>query len=149
MGTFSPTSMFPYSYFTTYLLVSQGLDGIEHGRPVGRIKTENQAGTDRGDNPDGGPEGGHLGGQERNEQANNNVTAAPTTMPRTPPTAVSIIASKRNCLMICRRVAPIAFRTPISRVRSVTETNMMLMTPTPPTTRATDEIASITAKMPS
>ena len=30
-------------------------------------------------------------------------------------------------------MAPIALRMPISRVRSVTETNMMFMTPTPPT----------------
>ena len=32
-----------------------------------------------------------------------------------------------------RRVAPSAFRTPISRVRSFTLTNMMFVTPMPPT----------------
>src|SRR5579872_1135082 len=32
-----------------------------------------------------------------------------------------------------RRVAPMALRRPISRVRSFTETNMMFITPTPPT----------------
>ena len=31
-----------------------------------------------------------------------------------------------------RRKAPTALRTPISRVRSVTETSMMFITPTPP-----------------
>ena len=37
----------------------------------------------------------------------------------------------------CRAcVAPSALRTPISRVRSVTETSMMFITPTPPTTQA-------------
>ena len=36
-----------------------------------------------------------------------------------------------------RRVAPSALRTPISRVRSVTETSMMFMIPMPPTTRLT------------
>ena len=35
------------------------------------------------------------------------------------------------------RVAPSALRTPISRVRSVTETSMMFMMPMPPTTRLT------------
>ena len=34
-------------------------------------------------------------------------------------------------------VAPSALRTPISRVRSVTETSMMFMMPMPPTTRLT------------
>ena len=37
-----------------------------------------------------------------------------------------------------------ALRTPISRVRSVTDTSMMFITPTPPTIRAMEEIASIT-----
>ncbi len=41
--------------------------------------------------------------------------------------------SKRNWKRMLFRVAPIAFRTPISRVRSVTETNMMFITPTAPT----------------
>ena len=34
-----------------------------------------------------------------------------------------------------RGVAPRALRKPISRIRSVTETNMMFMTPMPPTIR--------------
>ena len=34
-----------------------------------------------------------------------------------------------------RGVAPRALRSPISRMRSVTETNMMFMTPMPPTSR--------------
>ncbi len=38
------------------------------------------------------------------------------------------------------RVAPIALRTPISRVRSVTETSMMFMIPMPPTSRLTSAI---------
>ena len=35
--------------------------------------------------------------------------------------------------MIVRRFAPIALRTPISRVRSATDTNMMFIMPMPPT----------------
>ena len=36
-----------------------------------------------------------------------------------------------------KRVAPSALRTPISRVRSVTDTSMMFMMPMPPTRRLT------------
>ena len=42
--------------------------------------------------------------------------------------------------------APMAFRTPISRVRSVTLTSMIFITPTPPTTRPTLEIANMPMK---
>ena len=45
-------------------------------------------------------------------------------------------ASIRNCSRMVRRLAPMALRTPISRVRSTTETNMMFMMPMPPTNSA-------------
>ena len=45
-------------------------------------------------------------------------------------------------------VAPMALRTPISRVRSVTETSMMFMTPTPPTSRPTLETANMKMTRP-
>ena len=44
-----------------------------------------------------------------------------------------MVASVRNCISTFCRVAPMALRMPISRVRSVTETNMMFMMPMPPT----------------
>src|SRR5271165_4308459 len=50
------------------------------------------------------------------------LSSQPKRMPIAPPDAVSVIASSRNCQMISLRRAPIALRTPISRVRSVTET---------------------------
>ncbi len=37
--------------------------------------------------------------------------------------------------MMTDRVAPMALRMPISRVRSVTDTSMMFMMPIPPTSR--------------
>ena len=43
-------------------------------------------------------------------------------------------------------MAPSALRSPISWVRSVTETIMMAMTPMPPTRRATPDRATITPK---
>ena len=50
--------------------------------------------------------------------------------------------------MISRLVAPSALRTPISRVRSVTEIIMMATTPTPPTMSPTPDSATMTAKKP-
>ena len=44
-----------------------------------------------------------------------------------------VAASIRNCSRMVRRLAPMALRMPISRVRSATETNMMFMMPMPPT----------------
>jgi hypothetical protein len=46
-------------------------------------------------------------------------------------------ASMRNCSRIARARAPTARRSPISRVRSVTETSMMFMIPMPPTSNET------------
>ena len=45
--------------------------------------------------------------------------------------------------MISWRVAPTAFRMPISLVRSVTEIIMIPMTPIPPTISPTEESASM------
>ena len=47
----------------------------------------------------------------------------------------STIASIRNCSRMAEGLAPTALRRPISRVRSETETSMMFIIPTPPTTR--------------
>ena len=59
---------------------------------------------------------------------------SPTSTPSIPPSPASTVDSSRNCCRIARRVAPMALRMPISRVRSVTETSMMFATPIPPTT---------------
>ena len=64
--------------------------------------------------------------------------------PTAPPRAQSSTASIRNCSMIFFPFAPIAMRTPISLVRSITLTSMMFITPIPPTSsdiRATPEIS--------
>ena len=72
--------------------------------------------------------------------------AAPRIIPQAPPTSVSVAASTRNWNMISRRVAPSALRTPISRVRSVTEIIMIATTPTPPTSRPIEARTSMTRK---
>ena len=64
----------------------------------------------------------------------------PQATPRIPPMLVSTAASVRNCQRIRLCCAPMAIFRPISRVRSVTDTSMMFMTPMPPTTR---EMAAI------
>lgn len=50
-----------------------------------------------------------------------------------PPQRQIMSASMRNCRRIVRRRAPSALRSPISLVRSATETNMMFIIPMPPT----------------
>ncbi len=53
--------------------------------------------------------------------------------------------SMRNWRRMSLRRAPSALRTPISRVRSVTETSMMFMMTMPPTTSETPAMAATTA----
>ena len=65
-------------------------------------------------------------------------TSSPTAIPISPPIPVSVAASIRNCSWISPRDAPSALRTPISRVRAVTDTIMIAITPIPPTMSATD-----------
>ena len=50
-----------------------------------------------------------------------------------PPISETSTASVRNCVRMSLRRAPTALRMPISRVRSVTLTSMMFITPIPPT----------------
>ena len=54
-------------------------------------------------------------------------------MPRAQPIMQRTTASIRNCTRMVLRLAPMALRMPISRVRSVTVTSMMFMMPIPPT----------------
>ena len=56
--------------------------------------------------------------------------------PTAPPSRQMITASIKNWMRMVRRLAPTALRKPISFVRSLIETNMMFITPIPPTTRA-------------
>src|SRR5918998_12419 len=67
---------------------------------------------------------------------------APRPMPSAPPMVESVVASMRNWLRMSRGRAPTASRSPISRVRSVTETSMMFMMPMPPTSRETPATAA-------
>src|SRR5690606_35251364 len=60
-------------------------------------------------------------------------SATPSRTPTEPPMPESTVDSTRNCSSTVRRLAPSALRSPISRVRSVTVTSMMFMTPIPPT----------------
>ena len=68
----------------------------------------------------------------------------PSAIPVRPPTEVSSTASSRNCTPMSRGRAPTALRRPISRVRSRTETSMMLETPTPPTSSEMPAMAAST-----
>ncbi|MCD7958955.1 MAG: hypothetical protein LUF89_05585 [Ruminococcus sp.] len=63
--------------------------------------------------------------------------------PIKPPRTDKLHASQRNWSMICFRLAPMAFRIPISLVRSDTDTIMIFIIPIPPTT---SEIAAMPAR---
>src|SRR5690348_8497348 len=89
-----------------------------------------------------------LAGSEWKAARMDQVMMPPMMIPTMPPIAHKVIASRVNWNRMLRLVAPIALRTPISRVRSVTETSMMFMTPTPPTINPTLETANIKMKMP-
>src|SRR5208282_2780285 len=73
-------------------------------------------------------------GKSQCETASDTSQAMPS--PIRPPNRQIQADSMRNCSKMLRRLAPIALRTPISRVRSTTETNMMFMMPMPPTNSA-------------
>ena len=66
-------------------------------------------------------------------------------MPIAPPVDDSTVASIKNCRRISAFRAPIALRTPISLVRSVTEISMMFMTPIPPTSNPTELMMPVSA----
>ena len=68
-------------------------------------------------------------------------------MPTMPPLTLRNTASARNCSSTCSRRAPIAMRSPISRVRSVTETSRIFMMPMPPTTSEMDATAASSRAM--
>ena len=65
--------------------------------------------------------------------------------PIKPPARERMRASMRNCKRMLPVEAPMALRTPISCVRSATETSMMFIIPMPPTIR---EIPATIARMP-
>ena len=58
-------------------------------------------------------------------------------IPMAPLISVRNAPSRKNCRRMLRLVAPRALRKPISRVRSLTATSMMLMIPMAPRVRVT------------
>lgn len=67
-------------------------------------------------------------------EVNSEPAANDSAMPNAPPIRQTSTASIMNCCMMSPRRAPTAMRTPISWVRSVTETSMMFITPVLPIT---------------
>ena len=128
------------------LLVPQRLHRIQLRRLRRREHAEQDARegarAERGD--DG--ERRHAGGDRRGLADERTPRARRATRPITAPMPVSVTASTRNCQRIVPRVAPSALRTPISRVRSVTEIIMIATTPTPPTISPTADSTIITRK---
>src|SRR5260370_26417427 len=67
--------------------------------------------------------------------------------PMAPPVQHKITDSTRNWLITSRWRAPTAFLTPISRVRSTTDTNMIFIITMPPTTKELPTTKTATIKM--
>ena len=65
------------------------------------------------------------------------------TTPIRPPVMHTHTDSIKNCDMMSARLAPTAMRMPISRVRSVTDTSMIFITPIPPTISEITAMAEI------
>ena len=74
------------------------------------------------------------------------ATAKPTATPIAPPPVHKATASITNWVRMSRGLAPIASLSPISRVRSVTDTSMMFMMPIPPTISETQATAASSAE---
>ncbi|MNP50737.1 hypothetical protein D3C76_1450190 [compost metagenome] len=68
-------------------------------------------------------------------RVNSEPAANESKMPNAPPIRQTSTASIINCCMISLRRAPTAMRTPISCVRSVTDTSMIFITPRLPIIR--------------
>ena len=118
------------------LLVAEGIDRVQARRPPGGHDPEEEPDADR--EQEG--EDDRLRGEERvpPRQARQEEGSAGTQQDAGDSPRTQIVrASIRNCNRMMVRVAPIAIRTPISRVRSVTDTSMMFMIPIPPTSKLT------------
>src|SRR6185312_13987177 len=103
------------------------VDGSQPGGPARRVDAEDHADRDGHDDRErnrrrryGDRVVDHIRQHDRADDAD--------TAPRIPPANPSTDASTRNCRRITAGGAPSAFRSPISRVRSVTDTSMMFMT---------------------
>ena len=74
---------------------------------------------------------------------NSTPIAPESKIPVTPPMRQINTASIKNCCRMLDCLAPIAMRTPISLVRSVTDTNIIFITPIPPTIKEIKAIEEI------
>ena len=117
---------------TRPLLVAERLDRVEPGGPPRRVEAEEHPDRLR-------PRRQHrtasdvTGADHCIRRGRRTEAANPTPMPMAPPAPLNTIASTRNCSSMSTSRAPTAIRSPISRVRSVTDTSMMFMMPMPPT----------------
>ena len=84
-------------------------------------------------------------GRPRGTASGRSRARSESAMPATPPTMQTSTASVRNCRRMSPRRAPTAMRMPISRVRSVTDTSMMFITPMPPTISEITAMAEISS----
>jgi hypothetical protein len=130
---------------STSSFVAEGLNGIEAGGFPSGINTEDDADERTQDEGGGDPEerkhGRHLQAvaqQQRDAGTEQDADDAAD--------GAELDGFNQELRENVLRFAPMAFRTPISRVRSVTLTSMMFITPMPPTTSEMEVMATVTAK---
>ena len=132
-------------------LGSEGVDGCEPGGAGGRVDAEDHADAD----PDGDRGSRGTG---RDDRPGLELKWGSTTAPTAPRSDAEQPAGEAEHRRLdeelapdrARGAAPSALRRPISRIRSVTETSMMFITPMPPTSsEMTAMPASITVSVSS
>src|SRR5262249_17478890 len=126
------------------LFVSQSFDRVEPRGFPRRPQTEADAQPHRHDEPDDRRPQRHEGRHNHLDDLGQN----PAEENSDQPARVGGGAGTGNGRRSGGRRARLAFRTPISFVRSVTETSMMFITPIPPISSPTLEMATISMKIP-
>jgi len=126
------------------------LDALHAGYSPARIeipmgkRSENvmRSGDMTGVNPEdeGLPIIGALIPMLENPPDSKNDRSDPVMVPRIPPTIPVKLASARNIVSMFLALYPIAFNMPISLVRSIIDTNIVFVIPTPATKRETAAI---------
>lgn len=132
----------PLARSTTGLLPLESVNGIQLSRPPRRPKSEGHSDETREDKRSEHCRQGNGGAPSRN-QGNQQGGSGPCKNTENSPKTPIAADSTKNCRRMSPGVAPMALRSPISRVRSVTETSMMFMMPIPPTNR---EIPAMTSR---
>ena len=114
--------------------VPEGFHRFQTGGTHGRIGARQQADRAADQRAPGRAPPGPAPASKPGRRRQPTTMMTPRLAPRMPPMTPIEALSNRNCAAMCPRVAPMARRRPISPVRSITDTSVMLAMPIAPTT---------------